>query len=62
VSLLDDITAGYYYPDAADLDPAPDTAQCEGCHHYWPIAELYHDRNGDNTCPDCVNTWLHDHR
>lgn len=54
------------FPDTTDLQHAsdPDHAQCPGCSHWWPIADLSHDRNGDNICPDCVFSWsaYPDHR
>lgn len=64
MSTLTPITRVTHYPDAADLAPHTDKAQCCGCHHWWDTAELSHDRNGDDVCPDCVWTWsaYPDHR
>lgn len=54
------------YPDATDTAHAgdPDYDQCPSCAHWWLLAEMNHDRNGDNICPDCVSTWsaYPDHR
>lgn len=45
--------------DATDLAHAddPDYDQCPGCAHWWPLADMCHDRNGDNVCTDCVWSW-----
>lgn len=35
----------------------PDYDQCPGCAHWRPLADMCHDRNGDNVCTDCIWSW-----